>query len=289
MQKLPRGAANVLKFYNWAYVNPRAVRFFDRDICVSTILWFQQRSLWRAVFSELPATSGPRSVLQANSVYGSYLPRLAAHVGPGTRLSVRDVIPIQVDRARAKLARFPWATAELADAEDAPRTGAHDVAISYFLLHEADERQKRAITDALLETVKPDGGKVIFIDYHRMARWHPLRPVCCCFPPLPLVLLPFHLTDREHPVHVARLAPPRAIRSKHDSPRDQGFREQATDGDLDQDHDVWRPLPEGRRCPQRGENCKGDRSLKSPFSPKKVTTTSTHTNRWQRKRSRSVA
>jgi hypothetical protein len=50
----------------------------------------------------------------------------------------------------------------------------YDVITCFFLLHEIPDERKRAVVDALLARVVP-GGKVVFVDYHTPARWHPLR------------------------------------------------------------------------------------------------------------------
>eukprot|EP01105_Mastigella_eilhardi_P028232 TRINITY_DN9179_c0_g1_i1.p1 TRINITY_DN9179_c0_g1~~TRINITY_DN9179_c0_g1_i1.p1 ORF type:complete len:262 (+),score=68.82 TRINITY_DN9179_c0_g1_i1:646-1431(+) len=165
-------AKTVRDVYGWAYVNPRAVRFWDRDICVATILWFYHKRLQREVKKELPAGA---KVLQASNVYGSYVRNLANHLGPLGTLDMIDCTPIQVERAKLKLAGLPQASARLADAAEPGGNPPYDAAVSYFLLHEIPEPQKRRVVNALLQSVKKDGGKVVFIDYHKMWRIHPLR------------------------------------------------------------------------------------------------------------------
>ena len=39
--------------YNWAYLNPKHMRFLDKEIVVRTILWQQHRKLERAAFCEI--------------------------------------------------------------------------------------------------------------------------------------------------------------------------------------------------------------------------------------------
>jgi SAM-dependent methyltransferase len=63
----------------------------------------------------------------------------------------------------------------LADAT-APPDERYDVVLSFFLLHEVPEDYKKRIVDAALSRLRP-GGRVVFIDYHRPDRWHPLRPL----------------------------------------------------------------------------------------------------------------
>jgi ubiquinone/menaquinone biosynthesis C-methylase UbiE len=148
------------------------VRFFDSELMVSLILWGNHRRLRQAAFAELRPG---QSVLQSACVYGDFSPRLARHLGPEGRLEVIDVAPIQVDGCRHKLRDFPQASVRRTDASELHK-GRYDVACCYFLLHELPGESRRAVVEALLESVVP-GGKVVFVDYHKPHWAHPLRPV----------------------------------------------------------------------------------------------------------------
>ena len=160
--------------YRWAYVNPTTARLLDRNIVVAAILLGNDRRLRRACLGEIAPGS---RVLQAGHVYGRFVPDLARRVGPGGRLDVIDVVPLQAALCRNKLDGHANARVHVADAAD-PRgpLGAelYDAVSAFFLLHEIPDDGKRAVVDALLTRLAP-GGKAIFIDYHAPARWHPLR------------------------------------------------------------------------------------------------------------------
>ena len=158
--------------YDWAYLNPHNVRFFDREWVVSLILWGQHRRLQGAAFAEL--TPGQR-VLQPAAVYGDFSPALARHLGSTGRLDITDIAPIQVARCRRKLLGVPQASVRLADARIAGGVR-YNAACCYFLLHELPETDARDVIDRLLATVVP-GGKVVFIDYHKPHWAHPLKGV----------------------------------------------------------------------------------------------------------------
>ncbi|MFQ5623263.1 MAG: rhodoquinone biosynthesis methyltransferase RquA [Paracoccaceae bacterium] len=158
--------------YYWAYVSPRDVPLLDRDLVVSVILWGQHLRLQRAAFSEVKP--GQR-VLQPASVYGSFAPNLARHIGPEGRLEIIDITPIQVQRCREKLRALPQASVRLADARN-PGSGRYDVVCCYFLMHELPEDYKRQVTDAMLARLAP-GGKLVFVDYHKPHWAHPLKPI----------------------------------------------------------------------------------------------------------------
>lgn len=156
--------------YYWCYLHPRNVELLDREFVVRTILWQQHRKLQKLAFAEI--LPGHR-VLQAASVYGSFAPNLAAHVGPGGSLDVVDVAEVQVRSVRRKLADYPNARVHHSNILEFQGEG-YDVVCCYFLLHEVPDDYKYKIVNLLLEKVRP-GGKVVFVDYHKPRWWHPLK------------------------------------------------------------------------------------------------------------------
>lgn len=168
--KAPQIPAYLSEVYGWAYLNPTNAYLLDRDAVVNVILLGNHRRLRRALLCEV--ASGQR-VLHAAHVYGCLIPEIAAAVGPGGQLDVIDLVPLQAALCRRKLRGFPQAQVRIADAA-LPGEGTYDVITCFFLLHEIPDKDKRAVVDALLARVVP-GGKVVFVDYHAPARWHPLR------------------------------------------------------------------------------------------------------------------
>jgi len=162
--------AYLREVYDWAYLNPANARLLDRDAVVSAILLGNNRRLRRALLCEIEP--GQR-VLQVAHVYGRLIPEVARRVGNNGLLDVIDIVPLQVALCRRKLRGFPQASVRIADAAD-PGHGLYDTVACFFLLHEIPDDRKRAVVDALLARVAP-GGRVVFVDYHGPARWHPLR------------------------------------------------------------------------------------------------------------------
>lgn len=166
----PKIPAYLQDTYYWAYISPRNVRLLDREIVVRTILWQQHLKLQRLAFAEIRPG---QSVLQPASVYGSFVPNLAAHIGPDGSLDVVDVAEVQVNSVRRKLQSHPHATVHHANIVDFQKEP-FDVVCCYFLLHEIPDDYKYRVVDLLLNKVNP-GGKVVFIDYHKPRWWHPLK------------------------------------------------------------------------------------------------------------------
>jgi ubiquinone/menaquinone biosynthesis C-methylase UbiE len=160
------------RIYWWAYLRPTSIRIFDHRAMVSAILWGQYRRLADKALAGI--APGDR-VLQLACVYGDLSMRLAAQVGPAGALDIVDVAPIQIANARRKLAGMDWVRTDVADAATA-REDRFDCVLSFFLLHELPDPLKRRVVDAALAVVAP-GGRAVFVDYARPARWHPMRPI----------------------------------------------------------------------------------------------------------------
>jgi hypothetical protein len=101
------------------------------------------------------------------------IPEIARQVGPAGYLEVIDLVPLQAALCRQKLRDFPQAHVRIANAAS-PGEAMYDVVSCFFLLHEIPDELKHSVVDALLMRVNR-GGKVVFVDYHKPARWHPLR------------------------------------------------------------------------------------------------------------------
>ena len=156
--------------YYWAYISPRNVPLLDREIVVRTILWQQHNKLQRLAFAEIDP--GQR-VMQPASVYGSFGPNLAKHVGEKGEVDILDVAKIQVNSATRKLEPYPWAHAHHANCLHWKK-GPYDVIVVYFLLHEVPDEVKHQVVDHMLSKVEV-GGKVVFVDYAKPKWWHPLK------------------------------------------------------------------------------------------------------------------
>ncbi|HSN21478.1 MAG TPA: rhodoquinone biosynthesis methyltransferase RquA [Usitatibacter sp.] len=162
--------------YWWAYVHPRAVRFFERQWLVNLILWGNFAKLRDAALDALGAEL-PGRTLQVACVYGDFTPRAAERVAEGGSLDVVDVLPIQLANLRRKLPAGAPVNLHRADASDLAFADAtYDRVVLFFLLHEMPLDVRRRTLAEAMRVVKP-GGEVVIVDYHRPRGWHPLRPL----------------------------------------------------------------------------------------------------------------
>jgi ubiquinone/menaquinone biosynthesis C-methylase UbiE len=162
--------------YWWAYVHPRAVRFFEQAWIVNLILFGNYRRLRNRALQALGHhISG--STLQVACVYGNLTPKLIQRLDTRASLQVVDVLPIQLTNLAAKLAPDPRVQLRRGDStalDDADAS--HDQVLLFFLLHEQPEAARRATLREALRVVKP-GGRVVIVDYHKPCTWHPLKPL----------------------------------------------------------------------------------------------------------------
>jgi len=160
--------------YWWAYVHPRAVEFFDRHFLVNLILFGNYRRLRDAALASFGGRLAGRT-LQVACVYGDFTQRVAERIHEQGALDVVDVLPIQLDNLRGKLAPgapislFQRDSSNLGFADDL-----YDQAVVFFLLHEQPEDVRRGTLREVMRVVKP-GGKVVVVDYHQPHRMNPLR------------------------------------------------------------------------------------------------------------------
>jgi ubiquinone/menaquinone biosynthesis C-methylase UbiE len=164
------------QLYWWAYVHPNAVNLFEREWLVNAILFGNYGRLRDAALAELGDTITGKT-LQIACVYGNLTPRLRERMADDAQLDVVDILPVQLANLEKKLPRDKRITLKQSDASSLPSADAHyDQVLLFFLLHEMPENVRRATLSEAMRVLKP-GGKLVIVDYHRPARFHPLRPL----------------------------------------------------------------------------------------------------------------
>ena len=161
--------------YWWAYIHPRAVKFFERQWLVNLILWGNYRRLRDAVLSDLSECSAGRT-LQVACAYGDLTNKLAGRAAADNgAIDIIDVVPIQLSNLRSKLPPNSPARLLIMDSADLKLPDAsYDCAVLFFLLHEQPRRYRERTLEESFRVVKP-GGRIVIIDYARPRWWHPLR------------------------------------------------------------------------------------------------------------------
>lgn len=162
--------------YWWAYVHPNAVSVFEREWLVNAILFGNYGRLRDAALADLGEQVQGRT-LQVACVYGNLTVKLCDRLADGASLDVVDILPVQLDNLRRKLAPGSRVTLKRGDASSLDTDDqSYEQVLLFFLLHEMPEAVRRGTLSEALRVLKP-GGKLVITDYHRPARWHPLRPL----------------------------------------------------------------------------------------------------------------
>ena len=163
--------------YWWAYLHPKALKFFEREWMVNLILWGNMNRLTQAVLADLELEPHSR-VLQVACVYGDFSNKLARHLAnSGSRLDIVDVAAIQLQNAREKLAENDNVGVHHQDSTALRFPAAScDETVVFFLLHEQPEDARRKTIEQAVRVTRP-GGRVIFVDYHGPRNSNPMRYV----------------------------------------------------------------------------------------------------------------
>ncbi len=162
--------------YWWAYVHPRAVRVFEREWLVNTILFGNFGRLRDAALAKLGSPAQGKT-LQVACVYGDLTSRLLQRLAPDANLDVVDILPIQLTNLAGKLPIDERVALLQGDSSSLACADAdYDQVLLFFLLHEQPETVRRATLAEAMRVVKP-GGKVVIVDYHRPSPRHLMRPL----------------------------------------------------------------------------------------------------------------
>ena len=173
------------QYYWWAYVDPRAVRLFERQWLVDLILLGNYRNLAKAVIDEL-AIGADASVLQVACAYGDYTPNLIRRVREaGGHLDVIESLSIQLDNLSQKLdPNDPIQLWQMDSRQLDFADNTVDYVVLFFLMHEQPDVVRRQTLAEAHRVLRP-GGRLIIVDYARPALWNLLRfPLLLILPPL---------------------------------------------------------------------------------------------------------
>ncbi len=164
--------------YSWAYVDDKAIKFWDTPFKVNFILWGNAKRLTQALYDKLE-TRKPQKMLQVTSVYGNVMPDTAKRLHKETTLDVIDIVTGQLKSAKRKLDPIMGDRVSyyLADSSDLPfEDEKYDQVYVFMLLHEQPIEVRNKTLNEAFRVLKP-GGDLIVVDYHKPFLLHPLLPI----------------------------------------------------------------------------------------------------------------
>jgi ubiquinone/menaquinone biosynthesis C-methylase UbiE len=171
----------LVEHYDWAYLWPFSVWFFDHQPIINAILFGNYRRIMNETLRLMdPAAAG--RTLQIAAVYGELTPTIAKEVGD---LHLIDAAKVQLRAARRKLRAIgKHATLTRMVAESLHYADkSFDTAVLFFLLHELPAASRRAALREAIRVLKP-GGQLLISEYGEYGRTHWLHR----FPPFRAVL-----------------------------------------------------------------------------------------------------
>lgn len=160
--------------YWWAYVHPKAIRFFERQWLVNLILFGNYKKLRDHAQAAIGDIKNGH-VLQMACVYGDFSAKLRTLLPANTHVDIVDVVADQLKNARRKLGHESnislWCqdTTSLSFANQS-----YECVVLFFLLHEQPLSVRKKTLQEAFRVTKP-GGKVVIVDYHRPETYHPVR------------------------------------------------------------------------------------------------------------------
>ena len=162
--------------YWWAYVSPKAIRFFDREFLVNLILFGNFKKLRDRALDRLGFVIEGKT-LQIASVYGDFTQKIVDRLTPESELDVIDIVPGQLENLQKKLCENSKLRLMQMDSSDLSlETNTYDQVISFFLLHEQPREVRSKTIQEAWRVVKP-GGRLVIVDYHRPRLFNPIRLV----------------------------------------------------------------------------------------------------------------
>ena len=155
--------------YWWAYVHPRAIRFWDRQWLINLVLLGNYTRLCNAVLDGCRHKL-PGRTLQVGCAYGDITPRLEQCVDENGMLDVIDVLQAQLDNLLPKLPHDARVRLHCMDSTALKFDNAgFDRVVLFLLLHEQPVAVRRQTLAEALRVLRP-GGTLTIVDYARPNR-----------------------------------------------------------------------------------------------------------------------
>lgn len=159
----------LVRHYDWAYIWPASVWFFDHQPIINAILFGNYRKIMDSTLRMMRLDEAGRT-LQIAAVYGELTPKLAEKVG---ELHLMDAASVQL-RAAARKLDAAGRSAHLARMHAEKLTyasDAFDTSLMFLLLHELPPEARRAsLAEAIRVTRR--GGRFVVAEYGEFRKRH---------------------------------------------------------------------------------------------------------------------
>jgi len=168
----------LVRHYNWAYVWPISVWFFDHQPIINAILFGNYRKIMNQTLRMMRLDDAGRT-LQIAAVYGELTPKMAKRIDD---LHVIDAAGVQL-RATARKLDAIDRSAHLARMHAEKLTYANDsfdTSLMFLLLHELPPESRRSSLAEAIRVTRP-GGRFVVAEYgefrkqHFLHRFAPMR------------------------------------------------------------------------------------------------------------------
>ena len=163
------------RHYWWAYISPRAVRFFERRWLINLILLGNYDRLAKVATDRVEARAGGQ-ILQIACAYGELTPTLARKAKAAkAELHVIDVLPIQLSNLSRKIGEGSSVRLSCMDSCKLEfKDNQFDAILLFFLMHEQpDEVRQQTLLEAW--RVLGQDGRLLIVDYALPSASNPFR------------------------------------------------------------------------------------------------------------------
>lgn len=156
--------------YDRRYFHPLLSKLFDDEWMAAPGTFFYARQLTKAVTNEIIEGD---DVLQLGIASGNFEREIASKMNSKGKYHIEDISADHAEAIRARIS--PWLNTAIKERDFTVENDLrYDVVIGYFVLHELPDVRKKALLKRAFNALKPKG-KMIFVDYARPKRFHPLK------------------------------------------------------------------------------------------------------------------
>lgn len=156
--------------YDRRYFHPVFSKMFDDEWTAAVGTFFCGGKLMETVTDEILEGN---DVLQLGVAAGNLEGKIAQKMNSKGRYDIEDISARHLDLMKPRVSAWLNVTQKERDFT-VPDDSRYDVVVGYFILHEMPDARKTAVLKRACSALKTNG-KMIFIDYARPKKFHPLK------------------------------------------------------------------------------------------------------------------